>query len=222
MTTASPSFRIRKDTRRDDIRADQSFTLPITGGPNFPLNVQEGIGGGLLYNNVTQLPYYNDGTQWLPLGGGGGSSVSPYALIKDGDMNVPTSTDTIITTWDSTPLPYNDDTGLWNLATGVYTADDDQSLMVAANITWAENYSTIGRRFLQIIYKPSAGAPVIVKEAVTQPDPNVAIKTTQEATLVMKLTTGDQVWVQVSQTSGVTIPITGGNETSLSGFNSST
>jgi len=212
------SFYIRKDTRRDNIKADQSFVLPITGGPNFPLNIEEAIGGGLLYNNVTKLPYYNDGTQWLPLLGGSGSTVNSYALIKDTDQNVQTSTPTILTSWDSTPLPYHDETGSWNLATGVYTAAIAQSLMVSANITWAENISTIGRRFVQIIYKPSAGLPVVAKEAVTQPDPDVSIKTTQEATMIMKLSVGDKVWVQVIQTSGIQVSISGGNETSLSGF----
>ena len=125
-----------------------------------------------------------------------------------------------MTLWDSSPLPYHDQTLSWNLSSGVYTAGLPQSLTVGANITWEPNASTVGRRFLQIIYKPSAGSPVIAKEAVTQPDPDVAIKTTQEATITLRLATNDQVWVQVSQTSGITVPITGGNETSLSGFES--
>jgi hypothetical protein len=214
------SFFIRKDTRRDNIRADQSFTLPITGGPLFPPNVQEVIGGGLLYNNVTKLPYYNDGTEWLPLGGGGGgSTVNSYALIKDGDLAVPDgATDTILNILDSTPVPYHDDTGSWNLISGVYTATVAQSLMVAANITWVEGISTVGRRFIQIMYKPSAGIASVAKEAVTQPDPDISIKTTQEATMIMKLEIGDQVWVQVTQTSGIQVSIAGGRETSLSGF----
>lgn len=215
------SFFIRKDTRRDNIRADQTLVLPITGGPNFPPNIEEAIGGGLLYNNVTQLVYYNDGTQWLPLtGGGGGSTIRSYALIKDGTQNVPNDTDTIMTFFDASPLPYHDGTGSWNLATGVYTAGLAQSLMVAVNISWVESISTVGRRYVQIIYKPSAGAPVVVKEAVTQTDPDIAIKTTQEATMILKLAQGDQVWVQVKQTSGTTVSISGGNETSLSGFES--
>lgn len=213
------SFFLRKDTRRDTVRADQSFVLPITGGPNFPPNIEEAVGGGLLYNNITQIPYYNDGTQWLPLiGGGGGSTVNSYALIKSGSLAVPNATDTIIVFLDNTPLPYHDETGSWNIATGKYTAGLSQSLMVSANITWTENISTVGRRFLQIIYKPFAGLAVVAKEAVTQPDPDVSIKTTQEATMIMKLAVGDQVWVQVSQTSGIGVAITGGNETSLSGF----
>lgn len=213
------SFRIRKDTRREDLRADQAFTLPITGTASLPsFNIQETIGGGLLYNNITKLVYYNDGTQWLPLTGGTGSNIKTYCLIKDLDLNVLTDTDTILTSWDASPLPYHDQTGTWNLSTGVYTAGMAQSLMVAANITWAADASTIGRRYLQIIYKPSAGSPTVAKEAVTQPDPDVEIKSTQEATITLRLATGDQVWVQVRQTSGMTIPISGGNETSLSGI----
>jgi len=212
------SFYIRKDTRRDTVKADQSFVLPITGGPNFPPNIEQTIGGGLLYNNITKLPYYNDGTQWIPLTGGTGSTVNSYALIKNGDQNITSASTTILTAWNSTPSPYHDETNSWNLGTGIYTAGVPQSLMVSANITWAGNFSTIGRRFVQIIYKPFAGAPIIAKEAVTQPDPDISIKSTQEATMVMKLSIGDQVWVQVVQTSGITIPISGGNETSISGF----
>ncbi len=216
---SSHSFFIRKDTRRDNIRADQTFTLPITGGPTLPPNTQEAIGGGLLYNNITQLPYYNDGTQWLPLTGGTpGSIVKTYCLVKDGDLSIPTATDIILTTWDTTPIPYHDQTLSWDLSTGVFTAASSTSLMIAANITWNPDVSTVGRRFLQIIYKPSAGAPVVAKEAVTQPDPDVSIKTTQEATIVLKLAAGDQAWVVVRQTSGFTIAVTGDNETSLSGF----
>ena len=172
-----------------------------------------------MYNNVTQLPYYNDGTQWLPFGGGGGgSTVLTYSLIKDDDTDIPTDTDTILPAWDSTPTPYHDDTGSWDLTTGVYTATQAQSVMVTANISWAPNVSTIGQRFLQIIYKPAAGIAMVAKEASTQPDPNVAHTTTQEATIVMHLAVGDQTWVVVSQSSGVTIPISGGNETTLAGL----
>lgn len=212
------SFYIIKDTKRDNIRATRSFVLPMTGGPSFPPNSEEAIGGGLLYDNITKLPFYNNGQQWLPLTGGSGSTVNAYALVKNGDQIIAPSVDTIISSWNSSPSPYHDQTSSWNLSTGVYTANIPQSLMVSANITWGQNFTTIGRRFLQIIYKPAAGSPVIAKEAVTQPDPNVDIKTTQEATMVMKLSAGDQVWVQVIQTSNTSISIAGGNETSLSGF----
>jgi hypothetical protein len=212
------SFRVIKDVRVDTIRADQSTILPIIEGPTLPFNLINGTGGGLLYNKSTRFVYYNNGSQWLPLsGGGGGGNSQTYSMIKNGALNIPTSTPTILTNWSLAPIPYHDDTGSWNPGTGVFNAAIPETLGIDACITWAANFSTYGKRTLEIIYKPSAGVPVVAKSAITQPDPNVAIETTQEACIVLKLNAGDQAWVQVTQDSGVTIPVVAGTGTSLCG-----
>jgi hypothetical protein len=145
--------------------------------------------------------------------------VNSYGLVKNGAMAIPDSADTILTTFSSTPTPpYHDQTGSWNLATGVYTASRAQYLMVSADITWVEGISTVGVRVLQIIYKPAIGAPVVAKESITQPNPDRDIQTPQEATIILKLETGDEAWVQVNQTSGISASIYGGNQTCIAGF----
>lgn len=219
------SFFIRKDTKRDYVKADKVFILPVIPGPDLPKNEISGVGGGLLYNNQNKLPYYNDGTQWLPFGSGGGgsSTIKTYSIkvSNSGDpVPIPDSAYTIIEPWTSTPSPpWHDDTSSWNLLTGIYTAGSSQSLMIAANITWTPGpSSTIGIRRLQIIYKPLVGIPDVAKEAVTQPDPDQNIATTQEASIILKLTTGDQAWVQVFQDSGVGQSISEGTESTITGF----
>jgi hypothetical protein len=219
--TINMSFYVHKDIRRDNIRADQTFTLPIMVGSAFPPNIQESIGGGLLYNNNTKTPYYNDGTQWLPLGGGGpGGNVDTYCLLKDGDISIPDGVVTILTLWDSTTVPYHDQTSQWDISTGVYTAIQAQFLMITANISWSPNESTIGTRTLQIIYKPAAGVPMVAKSSITQPNPDIAIQTPQDATATLRLAPGDQAWLRVSQNSGALLSIMGGAETVITGFES--
>lgn len=222
------SFFIRKDTRRDTIKADKALVMPIVPGNVFPPNIEEAIGGGLIYNSTTKLPYYNDGTQWLPFGsGGGGGNVQTYSLRlydpeSENPIPIPDNTDTILAPWGSTPVPWHDNTSSWNTTTGIYTASTPSSLMIAANVTWQTSpSSTLGIRHLQIMYKTPSDPPVVIKEAVTQPDPDEDIATTQEATIVLKLNTGDQAWIQLRQDSGLEQYITQGIETTIAGFKSS-
>ncbi len=92
--------------------------------------------------------------------------------------------------------------------------------MITADISWDPNYSNVGSRVVRIVYKPLVGAPVVAKETITQCDPDVSIATTQEASIVLGMSIGDQAWVVVRQDSPVTIRISMGNNTSLSGLQS--
>ena len=215
------SFRIFKDVPDVDyLRALGQMVVPMIN-PLTAENVLSGVGGGIAYNAQSQQLLYNNGSSWIPLANAGtGSQSDSYALILSNSQNILPfpNPPTVLTGWTSTPSPpYHDNTTSWNLVTGVYTATVPQTFSVEAFIAWSANVSNIGKRTLQIIYKPFLGAPMIAKEVTTQAEPDTTSETPQSAAIFLSLNAGDQVWVEVTQTSAVTLTIAGGNHTSLSG-----
>jgi len=179
-----------------------------------------GQAGGLAYDPVTQNMYYQNNTTWVSLvaSGGGGGGVLNYSMIKS-DQSIVTGVETILTNFTATPSPPFFTVAEWNTTTGVFTAGAALSLAISVNLTWAANESNAGRRYLRVYYKPSAGAPQLVKESETQADPSKAVETTQDIETIVLMATGDQAWISVEHTSTTTpLTISGSTKTSISGY----
>lgn len=208
-------FKIYKDQKLDTLRARTDEEIPVIPIPAF----RTPLTGGILYEPTTQRIYYATGTQWIPInpGGGSGNAVS-YSLIKLGEQVILPLTTTTITGWSIAPSPpYHDNTGEWNLVTGVYTAALPSSVSFDVDLSWKAGISNIGNRTLRIIYKPFAGLPLVAKEAITQADPNTNVETTQEAGTFLEMEAGDEAWVEVFHNSNVNLVVTTGNSTTVSG-----
>jgi len=211
----SQGFKIYKDQKLDTLRARTDEEIPVIPIPAF----RTPFAGGVLYEPTTQRIYYATGTQWIPInpGGGSGNAVS-YSLIKTGEQIILPLTMTIITGWAIAPSPpYHDNTGEWNLVTGVYTAVVASTVSFDVDLSWKAGISNIGNRTLRIIYKPFAGLPLVAKEAITQADPNTNVETTQEAGTFLEMGAGDEAWVEVFHNSNVNLVVTTGNSTTVSG-----
>lgn len=205
------SFKIYRDEYMTTERSTTSTILPLIDSNDLPNPVIPGLGGGIAYDTVTDRIYYSNGFTWLPVGSGGGSSVSSYGLIKDPpDQSISSSTPTIITNWTA-PAPY-ETLPEWNLTTGTYTAASDSSFSISVNIAW-ESGTNLGVRIVRILYN---GTPV--KEAETQADPNRNVTTTQEIGISLSLMAGDTVQIEVEHTAPTSISILSGISTSVNGL----
>lgn len=154
-----------------------------------------------------------------PTGATGGVRLFNFCFIKNGDLSITGSTDTVLTNW-SYPPPYATITD-WNPVTGVYTSSDNCVTTFSYDISWKANVSNLGIRYLRIKhYDAMTMTTTIVKECSTQADANIAVDTTQETTIHLNLGIGDQVWAEVYHTlpPSYTLIISGGNTTTLAGL----
>lgn len=176
------------------------------------------------YGDVNNIPQYTVDQQGrmtfsanIPLSTISGLS-SSFSLIKSGTQNILPTVFTILTNWTNTPSPpYHDNTGEWNLGTGIYKASQTSTLYINLSLSWAGGISNLGNRTCRIIYKPSAGVQFTAKEFVTQADPDTAVATTQELSISLQLATNDEVWIEVSHTSPVNLTVSSGNTTTIAG-----
>ena len=213
---------------RDAVRISTTQILdrhhvPIIASNNFPPPTLPGIGGGFAYDSITRRPYYSDGFGWFPIGSNAPGTLESYSFIKDGNQSIPTSTNTPLSMWEiSSSDTYHNIPG-WNLTTGVYTAPSNEVLTLEVKISWASGVSNLGFRILRIQHmKFGIQGFTTIKEVSTQADPDTSVETTQECQIHLQISQGDTVRVTVEQDSTISIPIAGGNVTSISGFSVNT
>ena len=128
---------------------------------------------------------------------------STYSLIKGEDQPIQSNTSTILSGFAPPVLPYHDNTSsitnsiTWDLTTGIYTADADQTISLDLDLCWKGGISNMGDRKLSVIYQKSNSDPIVIKESDTQAEPNVNIDTTQEISTCLSLKAGDKIWIEV-------------------------
>lgn len=273
-------FKIYKGDKLDNLTVRQRDELPVIDINNFQAPTQ----GGLVYEPVTKKLYYADGTQWIPIGGGGTGTVTSitagiglnaipnpittvgtinmanttvipgtygnstnisqftvdqqgrltaaanipissfpglsktYSILKNGNQSIFPNVNTVLSGWSVAPSPpFSDNTGNWNLITGVYLASQPSTLNISVALSWAGGISNLGNRTVRIIYQPFAGLPFIAKESVTQADPNTNVATTQETAITLKMNIGDEAWIEVRHNAPINLDISGGNTTTCTG-----
>lgn len=209
---------LEKNQIINDFQVNKRHQLPSILSSNLPPPTLPGIGGGIAYDVETKRVYYSEGTTWLPIASSGTGEVASYSFVKDGLIVVPSSTETIVTNWETLSDPSYSivDVPEWNLTNGIYTATQDINLTLSVGVSWASG-SNAGVRTTRL--QINRGGPwITVKEVETQADPNAAIETTQEFTFNLRLTNGDQVRVAVFQNSGINLSLVDGDRTSISGL----
>lgn len=214
-------IRIIKDTKVDTSQSSIQQLLPVINSGSFPPNSIPGTGSAIAYDGISKRIYYNTGTAWIALANSGSSTggVFSYAFIKDAAQVIVPSTPTIVTDWTLTPSPPNhDNTGDWNLTTGVYTADAPQTLSLNVDLSWMAGVSNQGDRTVQIIYQPFAGSPIVAREVTTQGEPDMNVNTPQETSTFLQMSIGDQAWITVSHTAPVNLILDAGNRNGISGI----
>jgi hypothetical protein len=146
---------------------------------------------------------------------GPGVVVETFSLVKNGDIAVTGSTNTVLSGWISPP-PYNT-IPEWNLTSGLFTAFEPCSISLSIDLSWKANITNLGTRTLRILKNS-----VIVKETTTQADASKAVETTQEATINLQLDTGDEIRCEVYHSLASsfvhTLFVSGGYTTTISGF----
>jgi len=213
-------FKLQTDLIPTRVHVSDRLKLPTITTPNANTSNEAcpAEPGCLAYDPTVEGVYYSNGLQWIKLSTGSSGNTIGYSFIKGANLTIPNNTPTDIIGWtavgSSAYSTYLD----WNLATGVFTASIAENVSFHANITWASGISTIGSRVVQIQFKPAAGVWGIIKEQVTQPDPNVDIATTQEIAMNAELGIGDMVKIVCYQDSGVAATLQGGIATSVCGF----
>jgi hypothetical protein len=215
------NFSIIKDVVADTILSGTSSTLPIIDSPTFPPNQISGKGGGLLYNRYTAQVYYNTGATWLPISSGSSSGILSFSFVKNNNLVIPPSTNVTIAGLSDSP-PYTDNTGAWNLSTGVYTSFGIEVVNIVGSISWLSGINNYGSRIARIIYKPSAGSPTVISESHIQPSADSDITTSQVVIGTMLMSIGDQAWVQVFQDSPDELVVSEGPGTTILGYRSAT
>lgn len=207
------------DSYPDTLVVKTNSVLPIIDSTALPPNVINGLGGGIAYDKTSKSVYYNDGTIWKPIAASIPPSViQDYSLIKSGDQTILPLTPTIINSFAIAPNPpYFDNTGDWNVGTGIFTATQPITLRIEAYIAWKAGVSNLGNRTLQLVYKPALGIPIIAKESTTQADANTNVETTQDAGIAFQLNVGDQCWTQVIHDAPVNLVIVSGTHTTVYG-----
>jgi hypothetical protein len=215
------SFRFINDLKVNALSVFETQILPNINSTDPPSSIYPG--GGIGYDLVTHRVYYDNGTVWTPLQPAGStpSTIYTYCLQKNGDALIPQNLATRLALWTTTPdPPFHDTTAGWDLTAGIYTANSAQSLTISASISWKSGYSNQGYRYLYIYYQPSLGIAQTIGQVVAQPNASLTTDTTQTLAMNLALNTGDQVWVEVYQTSAQGVYIEGGVNTTISGFRS--
>lgn len=214
-------MRVARDMVADTSTTTETQYLPVINSNAFPPNTLPGVGSALAYDKITKRVYYNNGIIWVPLAVSSSSTGASYSysFIKDGSKVIVPNTTTIVDNWTIIPSPpYHDNTSDWNLISGIYTASVDQTLSLNLDIAWEGGISNLGVRTVQIIYKPSAGAPMIAKSSSTQADAATNVDTTQETSTILKMFAGDQAWIEVLHTAPVSLTLSTGITNSISGI----
>lgn len=212
-------FRVERNIRADNVRVKERQSIPIIRSDKLPPATWPGIGGGIAYDIVTQRPYYSDGFTWFPIGANATGSVDSYAFAKDGDLAISPNTNTVIDMWEITSSDVYHTIPGWNLGLGLFTATENMILTLEVNISWAAGVSNLGDRFLRIEHmKFGSGTWDIIKERVTQADPDLTVETTQTSSIHAKINAGDSIRVAVEHDAPISIVIGGGVHTTISGF----
>jgi len=218
-TRGFQGMKIERDVRVVTSRNMDRQIMPVIDSNNLPPPTLPGIGGGIAYDIATQRPYYSDGFTWYPMGNGAPGTVESYSFIKDGDQSIPIKTETVLLLWETTSSSTYHSLPGWNLLTGVYTASTNEVITLQLNLAWACGISNLGNRIIRIQHmKLGMGSWETVKEAATQADPDLRKETTQEAQINLSISQGDAVRVVAYHDAPLSIPILGGNSTSIAGF----
>ncbi len=201
------SSSVVRDSENRYLSASNNLLIPVATIAGLGAPVKGEIG----YNVTDNKIYYANGVQWLPISSGvtpvSGNS-SSFSLVKNTVQTILPSTPTVLTSWLDTPQPpFHDQTGNWNLATGVYTATVLSTLTVNVCIAWSAGISNLGYRTVNIFYMPFLGLASIVKQAMTQANPSTNVETTQETTTTMLMNPGDSCWVGVMHNSSTNLTI---------------
>ncbi len=212
-------FRIEKDLRVDTVINNDSLVMPLIRSNALPEGMIPSIGGAIAYDVVTERPYYSDGYTWFPIAGSATTNLNSFGFLKDGNQTIPNSGITGITSYTTIGSTTYRTIPQWDLTTGIYTATAIEDLNLSVTVTWASGVTNQGKRFLYVQHRPTAISPwTTVKVIETQADPDIASTTTQEGGIALRLDTGEQVRVASSQNSVLSIPISGGMDTIISGF----
>lgn len=204
--------------------------------------------GAMGYDYDTNILYYNSNGTWVnvaqgitgpvgpmgpmghtgptgpmgpmgPTGPAGTGYVQTFGVIKNGDQTIPPGVWTPLTHFIATPSPPYNTLPQWDLISGIYTAAQPEMLKLDVDISWKAGFTTQGLRSIRVQYLPTGSiVPVEIKIADTQCDASKYIPTTQEVDMGMKLAEGDQIWLEVKQTSPIAVPIEGGTATSFCGL----
>ena len=213
-------MRLSRDMVSDTAVATETQYLPVINSNSLPPNTLPGVGSAIAYDKITKRVYYNNGIVWVPLAVSSSSTGASYSysFIKNGSKTIAPNVVTIVDGWTILPSPpYHDNTSDWNLISGVYTASADQTLSLNLDIAWEGGVSNLGFRTVQIIYKPSAGVPMIAKSSSTQADAATNVDTTQETSTILKMFAGDQTWIEVVHSAPVSLTLSSGITNSISG-----
>jgi hypothetical protein len=199
-------LKVKKDYTLNTLKVNQATVIPPISSNDLPPPINVGSGGGIAYDIITKRVYYSDGSTWLPLavaGGGGGSNVSSYSLSLSANQTIPSLTSTVITGMNNPGFPFHT-LPEWNLATGTYTAALPVTFTISVDLSWTPG-SNLGTRYLRILHNG-----VSIKEAVTQPDAQANLPTTQTTTQNLFLAAGDTVQIQVYHTALTNLSVSGG------------
>jgi hypothetical protein len=213
----SDSFSIIHDSDVRYLTASDNLQIPVASISGLGAPVKGEVG----YNTLDNKIYYANGVIWQPIsiGGGGGGNTTSFSLVKNSVQIISPTVQTILTDWSSTPQPpFHDQTGNWNLSTGVYTASVLSTLTINACIAWSAGINNLGYRTVNIFYKPVAGLSSILKQTMTQANPSTNVETTQETTTTALMNPGDQIWVSVMHNSNTNLNISNSISTTLSGI----
>lgn len=213
----SDSLSVVKDSEVRYLGASNNLLIPVATIQGLGAPVK----GELGYNTGDNKIYYANGVIWQPISGGssGSGNSSSFSLVKSGVQLIPANIPTTLTSWTDAPQPpFHDQTGNWNLATGVYTAAVLSTLTVNICLSWSSGINNLGYRTVNIFYKPFLGLASIVKQAMTQANPSTFVETTQETTMAMLMNPGDQCWISVMHNSSTSLTISSGISTTLSGI----
>ena len=206
----------------NQISVSNQFSIPFINSTNLPPPFFKNAGGGLAYDVVTKTPWYSDGITWhpitpvLPTG-----NVHSYSFIAGlANQTILPSVDTTLIGWSTAGPPAVYSTLVqWNLATGIYTATQSETLYISACISWAAGVSNLGNRSLRIEYQ-AAGSGIwqIAAESGKQGEPSTNVETPQTCDMNLLMSVGDQARVTVFHNAPVNLQIAGTNHTGLSGF----
>lgn len=174
--------------------------------------------GSIAWDINSNLPYYSNGSQWVSFSVGSGLSKA-FSLALGSPLSVLPSTPTVLAQWSTSSDPSFFTIPEFNTSTGVYTAASPQTLTINASVSWSGGISNLGDRYLQLMfYKYSTGITYTSKENVRQAEPKINVNTVQDLSGSFKLSTGDQVWVQVMHTAATSLTISSGTDTTVNGM----
>ena len=202
----------------DNAKIGNSLELPHV---DFSVTIPVPIPGLMVYDDDSKEVYAGNGSSWISLSAGGiGNNVESYSFIKTSDLIVNPGVGLTINNWSIGGSSSYHSIPNWNLSTGVYKATANNTyLSIGLTLSWKGGISNLGKRSVKIRWYDASSATVsIVKESMTQADPNAAVATTQEVSFNVKLDMDDEVLIEVEHTSPVNLVVEGGVATHISGL----